>query len=106
MQKIADFKFLGLLFNPIVAIIFLIFFVFDVVVLTDPGNWMRISKPVLFIGIIILVTMFLEGTLRLIGMGIAVLMSIGAIIWNHLRGVIKKKKKDTKGQRSLPRIFK
>jgi len=106
MKKLMDFKLLGLLFNPIFAIMLLVLYVLDIVLLTDPGNWMRISKPVLIIGIAILVSMFLEGAPRFIGMGSAVLMSIGAILWNHLRMVMKKKKKFTKEQKSLPRIFK
>ena len=93
ITKVMDSKILKLLFSPIAAIILLILYVLDVVLLTDPGNWMRIPRFGFIVGTIILGTWFFQGELRFIGMGVAVLICVGGIIRNHIRVLFKPDKK-------------
>jgi hypothetical protein len=93
LTKVMDNKVFQLLCHPITAILFLILFVIDVLVWIDPGNWMRVSKMALFVGSIISLSFFLKGQWRFLGMGIAVLTSVGAITWNHITAGMKSKRK-------------
>ena len=99
VKKLMGVTLLERLFNPIVAIVFLILFVFDIVVLTDPGNWMRIPRFAFVIGTVILVALFLNGMWQFLCFGAAVLISIAAIIRNHIVVTINKIKKKKEAQK-------
>lgn len=96
IKKLMDIKILKILFNPVTAIVLLLLFVLDIVLLTDPGNWMRVPGFGFLVGTIILASWFFQGELRFIGMGGAVLICVGGIIRNHILVVFKPDKKKGK----------
>ncbi|MCK5177926.1 MAG: hypothetical protein KAR32_00215 [Candidatus Omnitrophica bacterium] len=93
VEKMMDSKTLKLLFSPIAAIILLLLYVLDVVLLTDLGNWWRIPKFGFLVGSVILGSWFLHGELHFAGMGAAVLICVGGIILNHIMVKSKSDKK-------------
>lgn len=82
--KLMDVKLLRLLFNPIVAIVLLFMFVLDIVLLVDPGNWMRVPRISFFVGIVILVSFFVPKEYNFVGLGVVVAWLVLSIVWNHV----------------------
>jgi len=99
IDKVMGIKMLRSLFTPVVAIICLILFVLDIVVLTDRGNWFRIPRFVLTVGTIILASFFFGEIFQFFGTGGAVIVSISAIIWNHVKLIMESEKKEKKRRR-------
>jgi len=93
IKKAMDVKLFRSLFTPIAAIICLVLFVLDVVILTDRGNWMRIPRFGFIVGTIILASLLLGEEFQFLGTGAAVIVSIIAIAWNHVKLIIKPEKK-------------
>ncbi|HQP10021.1 MAG TPA: hypothetical protein PKV41_01400 [Candidatus Omnitrophota bacterium] len=91
-----DNRFLGFLFHPVAATLLLMVFVLDVLILIDPGNWMRVSKVALVAGGVMCLSFFLEGQWRFLGMGVSVLISVMAIVWGHITALLNPKRKKTK----------
>jgi len=100
IKKMMDIRLLARLFNPVAAIIALVLFVLNMVVLVDRGSWTRIPKFVLIVGAIILASFFLEEEYRFLGSGVAVILSVAAIVWSYLRPFIEKRK-EQKRQKEL-----
>lgn len=80
--------------NPVTAILVFILFVLDVVFLIEKGTWMRVTKIGLIIGVLLLVTCFTKGGIRLFLSGFAIIVIFSIIGWNHR--VVKRKSEKKK----------
>ena len=96
LKKLAAIRWLRLLFNPITALAFLLAYVLNVILWIDPGNWMRVPKVVMVVGIMILVSMFLENEWRLLGFALATIISVVMIIFDHIKRITSPKTKEKK----------
>ena len=93
IEKVTGSKVLNSLFNPIVAIVLLILYVLNIVLLVDPGNWSGTSKFCFVVGAIILGSWFLKSEFRFFGMGGAILICVGGIILSYIKMLFKPDKK-------------
>lgn len=71
--------------DPVAAIMWLLIFVLDVILLSSPGNWMKITKVTLVIGPFILYSSYVEGGIRFLLSGTVVIIFVLIIIWTHCR---------------------
>jgi len=79
--------------NPVMAIFVFILFALDVVFLIDNGTWIRVTKTSFFLGPLILLSCFTKGGIRLLSSGIAIVIILMLILWNHRRTPVKVEKK-------------
>jgi hypothetical protein len=84
IDRVKDVAVLRIVFNPVTAIIFLILYVLDVVVLVEPGNWMRASQMGFMAGLAILGNCLAQGGLRYSISGVIMVVLGIAVIWNHI----------------------
>jgi len=82
-----------IIFNPITAILILIIFVMDIVMLITPGDWSQVSKLSFILGPLILLASFLQGGMRVLFSGIVVITLLLMIFWNHNKSLFESKKK-------------
>ena len=92
VEKAMENEILKFLFGPIPAIIMLLLYVIDIVLITDPGNWWRIPKLGLIVGTIILVSWFLPDQWKFLCLSFAILICIVGILGNHVAGLFKSDK--------------
>ena len=100
-----DILVLRLLFNAFGAIIVLILYVVDVMLVIDPGNWMRFLKVVVIAGAVILVSLFLKEQWRFVGMAASFLLSLSAIIFSHAKMLLSKERREKKKKAELVKKF-
>jgi len=93
LDRLNENKWVKLLINPVMAVLVFLLFVLDVVFLTEKGNWMQISRTGLIVGPLILLSGFTKTGNRLLSSGLAIVIIIGFIAWNHRKLVKKPKKK-------------
>jgi len=96
VDKLGNMVAVNVLFNPIMAVLCLIVFIADVVLIVDRGNWTRASKMCIIVGMIILVSCYVKEGLRTFSSIIAILVTVSAVAWNHLKskfGFDRKKRK-------------
>ena len=79
--------------NPVTAILVFIFFVLDVVFLIEKGTWLQITKVGMLMGPLLLLVCFTQGGIRILLSGIAIVIMLFIIGWNH-RGVVLKPEKE------------
>ena len=85
LDKFNEVKSMRVIFNPAAALVILFLYFLDVVILVEPGNWMKITKMGLGIGLAILASCFTSGGLRVLISGIVVLVLAVGFIWNHVK---------------------
>ncbi|OGX35111.1 MAG: hypothetical protein A3C36_07050 [Omnitrophica WOR_2 bacterium RIFCSPHIGHO2_02_FULL_52_10] len=95
IERVKDIAFARNFFNPVIAVIFLVLYVLDVVVV-DSGNWTRVSQRVSRMGFTagpaILGSCFAQGGLRHFISGCIIAVLVIAVIVNHIRLHYKLKK--------------
>jgi hypothetical protein len=99
--KMMDVKLLRLLFTPVVAIVLLFMFVLDVVLLIDPGNWMRVPRISFFVGVVVLVSFFVPKEYNFVGLGVVVAWLLLSIIWNHVDLMLHPEKRPKRYQKTI-----
>jgi len=72
------------LFNPITAILLLIFLVFDIILFLSPGNWFYASKMSLIFGPAIFISCFLKQGMLVLCAGIVIVSLLMIIVSSHI----------------------
>jgi len=93
IDRIGNIGAVRILFNPVMAVLWLIVFILDMMLLIDRGNWTRVPRLGIIIGSIILVSCYVKGGLRYFSAGIAIFIMVAVIVWNHLQLKFKIDKK-------------
>lgn len=95
-DRVSGNIYLKLLANPIVAILFFLVMIYDILYLSKNGSWMRVSRISIVIGPLLMLSCFPKGGLNILSSGGIMLLMLLVILWNHFGIKIEfKRKKST-----------